>query len=616
MKKFSKKLFCLMLVAIMVATAIPFGAFAETITVDDVTIVAMLGSTEVGRGHIAQLTGYDHEQIQHRQNALNFGNMVWTNDCYKATDEASTLDGQTLTVKVELDDTKHPANPADECHVWAIDHFDATKHYEKCTVVGCSATKEEAHSDTEKNATASTPYVAPTCGAAGKNAKTVYNCGYTEGGQEIPATGAHTYGADNICTGCGQVKPGSTPAQVDFTVTVTTGGSTEIVSGTAKMTKAAAEALSLNVAGAKTILNAMKDVNSKFGTCADAIDADASVFNSMVVNTTSNTITVNLTKDPTVAAPSTPSSSDDIEVEIQIDNRTPYTRTVTIGKTYMRSDIVGLSGDWGNVVDKVYIYDNNGNRREAALTSADSNSVVKRGDVKVVVKSKLKTIKVIFLKDETCAANDSNNVVATRELYWGDTFGTLPALPTGYGSWYIGSKKLSADTVYDWEIGEKDKDGQTVYARPILASTVNNGKVHLFVYNASNKLMKDFDVTSKVQTNGLLFLEDLKSTIKSQTGVSSFSSEGLMDETGWAYYINNKNSYKYAKSSIDVDTADQREGVQNVYVVLKNVTSGSNADTSNPKTGDTAMIGTAAIVMALAAVGMGTAFYMKKKELF
>ena len=29
MKKFSKKLFCLMLVAIMVATAIPFGAFAD-----------------------------------------------------------------------------------------------------------------------------------------------------------------------------------------------------------------------------------------------------------------------------------------------------------------------------------------------------------------------------------------------------------------------------------------------------------------------------------------------------------------------------------------------------------------------------------------------------------
>ena len=71
MKKFSKKLFCLMLVAIMVATAIPFGAFADPITVDDVTIVAMLGSTEVGRGHIAQLTGYDNEQPQHRQNALN-----------------------------------------------------------------------------------------------------------------------------------------------------------------------------------------------------------------------------------------------------------------------------------------------------------------------------------------------------------------------------------------------------------------------------------------------------------------------------------------------------------------------------------------------------------------
>lgn len=586
MKKFSKKLFCLMLVAIMVATAIPFGAFADPITEEGpITVVAMCGDKEVGHGQLPALTNYDHNNDQAK--ALLYGNVKLEGYTLDAS-KPSELKGKTLNVFV-------------------------TKDPEYGVVVTGDATATGANKLETIDAGTPTDY--------GKLYQAMTDAGLSEylDTEKWTITAAALDGKVLTVTVAKKNEPTVAPTQVDYRITVTTGGSTEIVSGTAKMTKAAAEALSTDAAGAKTILNAMKDVNSKFGTCADAIDADASVFNSMVVNTTSNTITVNLTKDPTVTAPSTPStpsSSDEIEVEIQIDNRTPYKRTVTIGKTYMRSDIVGLSGDWGNVVDKVYIYDNNGNRREATLTSADSNSIVKRGDVKVVVKSKLKTIKVIFLKDETCAANDSNNVVATRELYWGDTFGTLPALPSGYGSWYIGSKKLSADTVYDWEIGEKDKDGQTVYARPILASTVNNGKVHLFVYNASNKLMKDFDVTSKVQTNGLLFLEDLKSTIKSQTGVSSFSSEGLMDEAGWAYYINNKNSYKYAKSSIDVDTADQREGVQNVYVVLKNVTSGSNADTSNPKTGDTAMIGTAAIVMALATVGMGTAFYMKKKELF
>ena len=35
MKKFSKKLFCLMLVAIMVVAAIPFGAFADEATPQD-----------------------------------------------------------------------------------------------------------------------------------------------------------------------------------------------------------------------------------------------------------------------------------------------------------------------------------------------------------------------------------------------------------------------------------------------------------------------------------------------------------------------------------------------------------------------------------------------------
>lgn len=607
MKKFSKKLFCLMLVAIMVATAIPFGAFADPITVEGpFTVVAKCNGTEVGRGHIAQLSGYDHGVPQHRQNALDYGNMVWTNNCYKAsTTEASTLDGQTLTVKVELDTEKHPANPTNECHVWAIDHFDATKHYEKCTVVGCSATKEEPHSDTEKNATASTPYVAPTCGAAGKNAKTVYNCGYTEGGQEIPATDAHNYGADNICTGCGQVKPGSTPAQVDFTVMVTTGGATEIVHGTKKMTQEEAKALSTNAAGAKTILNAMKDVNSKFGTCADAIDADATVFSSMVVNPTSNTITVNLTKDPTVT---TPSSSDSFEVTFQIDNGTPYTRTVTKGDWYFNASLAGNANGWGNKQVWLYVTDNNGNVRRAEWNSKDDAAYAKKGDVSVRVKSQIKTVKIVYLKNETCSVKESNGT--TIEYEWGETLGKLPALPDGYGYWYIGKVQLTSDTVYKWE---EDK----VYARPMLATTVNNGKVHLFVYNSKNELMKDFDVTDKVQSsNGLLFLDDLKSIIKSQTGVSSVSAEGLMDETGWAYYLNNKNSYKYAYSNVDVGTADERAGVQNVYVVLKNVSSGSNADTSNPKTGDTAMIGTAAIVMALAAVGMGTAFYMKKKELF
>ena len=57
MKKFSKKLFCLMLVAIMVSTAIPFGAFADPITVEGpFTVVAKCNGTEVGRGHIAQLS--------------------------------------------------------------------------------------------------------------------------------------------------------------------------------------------------------------------------------------------------------------------------------------------------------------------------------------------------------------------------------------------------------------------------------------------------------------------------------------------------------------------------------------------------------------------------------
>ena len=119
-----------------------------------------------------------------------------------------------------------------------------------------------------------------------------------------------------------------------------------------------------------------------------------------------------------------------------------------------------------------------------------------------------------------------------------------------------------------------------------------------------NWLMKNVDVTENVQDNGLITKTGLMKTIEYQTGRKNPTVAGLFDESGWAYYLNNKNSTSKAKSSVDVGRAADRQGTQNIYVVLTNVSGGSNADTSNPKTGDTAMIGTAAIVMALAAVGM------------
>ena len=63
-------------------------------------------------------------------------------------------------------------------------------------------------------------------------------------------------------------------------------------------------------------------------------------------------------------------------------------------------------------------------------------------------------------------------------------------------------------------------------------------------------------------------------------------------------------------------TADNRTGVQFLYVMVNGGTSSnSKADSSNPKTGDNAMIGTAATVMAVAVIGLGaTAVVLKKKE--
>ena len=231
---------------------------------------------------------------------------------------------------------------------------------------------------------------------------------------------------------------------------------------------------------------------------------------------------------------------------------------------------------------------------------------MKATDYKVEVLGINSTDTIYFMKTST--ANPTTTDAFATKYYEANTrLGVLPSLPDGYTGWYVGQEELTVDTVDHW----KEK---SVYAYP--GKGVGSGRVHLFIYNKDNELMKNVDVTENVQDNGLITKTGLMKTIEYQTGRKNPTVAGLFDESGWAYYLNNKNSTAKAKSSVDVGRAADRQGTQNIYVVLTNVSGGSNADTSNPKTGDTAMIGTAAIVMALAAVGMGTAFYMKKKELF
>lgn len=680
MKKLSKRLLAMLLVAVMVVAAIPFGAFAE-------------GETHTG-----------HAGVDPDWDATSDGASTHTLVCNKCTADPVTKTEPHAWVNGECSVCHATCS-----HDWDIKHGSGTAdgHTFLCRICGVEvvASHRTVDSSTANESYTVIPAVVATCTTAGHTAGKRYAlCGYEDLGTEIPALGHNM--VNGRCDRCGYTS--------EYTVVITgaltaSGGiNTEILSASTSTARAAEIArvsgmgihdghtgtgysvtsktyddathkLSLTVAvdehkmvyiglnadktkhvlkcsvdGCSATSEAEHSYNTTTGVCtcgetdashkfnysiaikttgglqlaesktvalteaaADAIKdkvADAihtyfsSVYNDLTISTLNTaeasvnhkTRTILLTVDK-----QEPAVSHDDEIQVIYDDGTITYIPRKVGTWYFSTSNLGLDDTWGTTQAKLKIYDANGSRT-VQWDSEDNDAFVKATDYKVEVKGINRTVTIYFMKTST--ANPTTTDAFATKYYEANTrLGVLPSLPDGYTGWYVGQEELTVDTVYHW----KEK---SVYAYP--GKGVGSGRVHLFIYNKDNELMKNVDVTENVQDNGLITKTGLMKTIEYQTGRKNPTVAGLFDESGWAYYLNNKNSTSKAKSSVDVGRAADRQGTQNIYVVLTNVSGGSNADTSNPKTGDTAMIGTAAIVMALAAVGMGTAFYMKKKELF
>ena len=589
MKKFSKKLFCLMLVAIMVATAIPFGAFAdlaghtghtdEPVKADwvyDASRKDLIDSTK----HPVKCSKCTGEQ------AKDF----WTHDldadgvCEVCGYDSKytiviTGEGQNITKRIDEDASTMSVEAAaaaagvsglniHEGHTGS--DYKATKSYDAAKKTLTLTLTRDSHSIA--------------VGADNGDGTHIVKC--LLAGCTYQNNAAHTYNDSGVCA-CG-AKDAS--KKFDYSVAIkTTLGLQLAESKPVPMTEAEAEAV-------KT--NAKKAIEDNFPSVYN--DLTISSLNTAAAAVNHETRTILLTVDK-----QEPPVSHEDEIQVIYDDGTITYIPRKVGTWYFSTSNLGLDDTWGTTQAKLKIYDANGSRT-VQWDSEDNDAFVKATDYKVEVLGINRTVTIYFMKTST--ANPTTTDAYATKYYEANTrLGVLPSLPDGYTGWYVGQEELTVDTVYHW----KEK---SVYAYP--GKGVGSGRVHLFIYNKDNELMKNVDVTENVQDNGLITKTGLMKTIEYQTGRKNPTVAGLFDESGWAYYLNNKNSTAKAKSSVDVGRAADRQGTQNIYVVLTNVSGGSNADTSNPKTGDTAMIGTAAIVMALAAVGMGTAFYMKKKELF
>lgn len=587
MKKFSKKLFCLMLVAIMVVAAIPFGAFAEeageapqadTYTVKVTGAVTASGTTtDVIDGTTATADALTKAVIS----GMDIHD-AHTGSGYLVIENGKKYDAdtKTLTIEVKLDAHRDVATG----------HYSDTQHELKCDVPGCTAeARWENHGDAEKKS--ETVIKEATCKDVGMKQIT-YNCGAVKN-EEIPKTTDHKF-VDGVCSVCGAKQEGYVP---EYKVIVRKSGSaTEFLAdgATVKLTDDKLNALA-GFSGANTLLGMVKDTNSDYTYYYNNLTN--AKFVSLSIEKDTKRILIDTTLEKESAA--------EQKIEVIFDNgRTTYITRV-VGTWYFDTSNVSYGNTWGTEQAKLKIYNADGSRT-VIWNSKEESAYVKATDYKVEVLGVNRKVTIYFLKSST-ANPTTTDAYATKNYEANTKLGTLPALPAGYTAWYVDGVKLTENTVYSWET-------KSVYAYP--GKGDGNGRVHLFIYNKNNELLKNVDVTESVQANGLISRNSLVSTIEYQVGKKNLTLSGLYTESGWAYYLNNKNSTAKAQASVYVGKDGERQGTQNLYVVLTNVSGGSTADTSNPKTGDTAMIGTAAIVMVLAAAGMGTAFYMKKKELF
>lgn len=226
--KTCKKLFSLLLVAVMLVAAIPFAAMATPIGHDvdgPFHVVAKCNDVTIKENTWeGQFVSAFEPDTKDGAEMVLAGAPNTTYYTFKDTnfDEAN----KTLTVNYTLVGHTHDAT-----NTVVTGKGDANGHTVKCTIAGCTYAGVVGH-DASGEATKAIPAVAATCGQDGHEAATEYACGYTVGGAVIPATGAHNF-KNGTCTVCGATDPngngttgggsGSTPtAPAETTYTTVT----------------------------------------------------------------------------------------------------------------------------------------------------------------------------------------------------------------------------------------------------------------------------------------------------------------------------------------------------------------------------------------------------------
>lgn len=187
MKTVSKKLLSILLVAILLVSAIPFQAFAED---------SHNASTEWSSGPVNHWHQCSNADCTEANGKVDKAAHTFVEVSGSAVAPTCVNPGKQADQKCSICNyvkTGEAINPTG-AHTYGPDG--------KCTTTGCTATCPHTTKTTTEAG------YAATCGANGKTDSTKCTvCNMAFPGETIPATGAHSFGDNGVCTVCGASDP-------------------------------------------------------------------------------------------------------------------------------------------------------------------------------------------------------------------------------------------------------------------------------------------------------------------------------------------------------------------------------------------------------------------------
>lgn len=559
MKTLSKKLLSLMLVAVMLVAAIPFAAMADTLE-EEKTNVKVVGVLEdnspiTGYETVATLAkGFDTANPEHLANAFLFGNPSVTIDTSKYAIVKGEYAEPNDTLNNTLTVTFKKVAPAPVTYT--------------VKVVG------------DATATGSKQIAAPAADITGDYGAVIAalnNAGlgdYTNAANWEITKIEQDDTAHVVTVTVKKVAPAPEPAKdVVYTVKLT-------VDGVAQTDKTLTYK-----DGAVGDLSTWDKVMKEIG-------MDASKYDMVSFTNVNNVITLSLkTKAPSATT-----------VKITLNDGTKETTQFPeVGKYYSDYAVFYPSAQDGRTPESLKIEENNGSVRVVDVGTKTENGKVRATDVKVTIQWKAADRKIRFYTDSTLG-----KIFKELTVYSGKAIGELPTEVNGKAVeyWTVWGTRIYTTTTYSWTAD---------YVNAVPHFVGESGKVYLEIYVNGNRTSKyaQRDITHKLQ-DGVIYRDTLLDVIRDGVKNNSLklsSVSYLFDESEWSAYVRDS---KKTTTNTKVQIGDS-EDARYIYVMVNGVTT-KTSDSTNPKTGDTAKLGVAAAVLAVAVVGFGAVIVVNKKK--